>query len=285
MTQLRSFFEVDVFTDFVTPQSFSGNPLAVVMDGLGLETAQMQQIANWTNFSETTFLLPPTLEAADYQVRIFTPTMELPFAGHPTLGSCHAFLEHGGKPKSKERIVQQCAIGLITIEQSSFQGAQTLAFSAPPLLNGDPLQESEIQDLADRLDIARAEILAGSWCDNGPKWKGLLLKNRETLLGLKPIPSRFPSEKIGLATIQSTPQVEVRTFFQGSNGLTEDPVTGSFNAALAQWLLRDQWIKAPYLAVQGTMLGRNGQVTVTQSDQNIWIGGQSKTMVKGQLFL
>jgi PhzF family phenazine biosynthesis protein len=286
----RPFVEVDVFAN----GPLSGNPLAVVLDGSDLTPTQMQAFANWTNFSETTFVLPPTKAEADYALRIFTPTMELPFAGHPTLGTCHAFLQSGGTSKTAGRIVQECGIGLVPIQQNE----DRLAFAAPPLRRSDPLDEAALNFFALGLGLQRSDILAGQWCDNGPGWRGLLLNSRAALLKAKPDTRLLIDKthnmpqaslpKLGLVSaITDLPGVnfEVRAFFPAGDILFEDPVTGSLNAGLAQWLIGSQYAPSSYVAVQGTVLGRNGRVFVHRENLNIWIGGHCTTVVSGEVNL
>ncbi len=301
----RPFKEIDVFTD----QAYQGNPLAVVLDGQDLSTEQMQGFANWTNFSETTFVLPPTDSKADYQVRIFTPTMELPFAGHPTLGTCHAWLANqaSGSP-TKEFIVQQCAAGLISIKRDE----KRLAFAAPPLRRSGELSADELTATAQALGINTADIVASAWCDNGPGWRGILLNSVELLRSIKPDPNKIAGQFIGLASTlkigvsaisgalnnqtsekkqnlatsnAERPYLEVRAFFPGSGGFAEDPVTGSLNAALAQWLIGSGRAPERYIASQGLNLKRNGRVYIEQSGTDIWVGGYSTTCVEGQVLL
>ncbi len=287
-TKPRIFFEVDVFAN----GPLSGNPLAVVLDGSELTAQQMQAFANWTNFSETTFVLPTSHAEADYQVRIFTPTVELPFAGHPTLGTCHAWLEAGFSPKRRDVIVQQCAIGLVQIAQTNNQ----LAFAAPPLRNAQPLTQAEIAHLASGFGIALNNVVAGNWCDNGPGWCALLLNSQEALINAKPntnllidpITKKPNLPKLGLiapANNLGDVQFEVRAFFPGNGVLFEDPVTGSLNAALAQWLIGANLAPSEYRVKQGSALGRDGRVTVKHHGADIWIGGQSITVVKGSVSL
>jgi PhzF family phenazine biosynthesis protein len=237
-------------------------------------------------------LLPPTDASADYKVRIFCPGRELPFAGHPTLGTCHAWLEAGGKPKG-EYIVQECGIGLVKIKRD---GAR-LAFAAPPLLKSGPLDEADVALIARGLGIARSDIVAHAWCDNGPNWRGVMLKSAEQVLALKPDAAILagldigvvgPRGKVGVVGAQSPgdeTQFEVRAFFPGNNGMTEDPVTGSLNAALAQWLIGAGIAPPRYVAAQGTALSRAGRVHVSQEGEDIWIGGDSVTCVDGQVLL
>jgi PhzF family phenazine biosynthesis protein len=264
----RPFAQVDVFTS--TP--YFGNPVAVVLDGDGLTTEQMQRFAHWTNLSETTFVLPS--ESADYRVRIFTPAGELPFAGHPTLGTCHAWL--GGR--DAERVVQECEAGLIEIRRTE----HGLAFAAPPLLRSGPVEELLIEHVASVLRIERAEILDASWADNGPGWVAVLLRSAQEVLALEP---GFVDLDVGVAGFHDDGVLEVRAFFPKDGSTAEDPVTGSLNASLAGWLLESGRVTAPYLAHQGTALGRAGRVYVSQADGEIWIAGGTVTCVSGEVDL
>jgi PhzF family phenazine biosynthesis protein len=273
----RVFRQVDVFT--ATP--YLGNPLAVVHDADGLTAAQMQQFASWTNLSETTFLLTPG-EGADYRVRIFTPTRELPFAGHPTLGSCHAWLEAGGRPRQPDVITQECGAGLVGIRA----GADGLAFAAPPLVRTGPVDEDLAGRVAAMLAISRDDIVDLQWADNGPGWIAVLLASAEAVLAIEPQPG---AENVGVAGPHQPggpAAFEVRAFFPGNGVTYEDPVTGSFNASLAQWLLSTGRAQAPYLVRQGTALGRTGQVRITQdADGQVWVGGSVVTCVSGTVEL
>ncbi len=268
----REFRQVDVFTT----EPYRGNPVAVVLDSAGLNTAQMQQIANWTNLSETTFVLPPEGGEADYRVRIFTPSGELPFAGHPTLGTCHAWLETGGTPRQQDRIVQQCGAGLVPLRRT----AAGLAFAAPELLRSGPVEEALVQQSAAELGLSRAAITDANWADNGPGWVALLLESADEVLALRP---GAVSADIGVAGPYpaGAPQViEVRAFTPQVSGSGEDPVTGSLNASLAQWLLGSGRLSAPYVASQGTVLGRRGRVHIDQDgDGTVWVGGGTLTCV------
>ncbi|MBC5765033.1 PhzF family phenazine biosynthesis protein [Ramlibacter albus] len=282
----RPFKQVDVFT----AEAYRGNPLAVVLDGSGLSDAQMQHFTNWTNLSEATFLLPPTQAGADYRVRIFCPGRELPFAGHPTLGSCHAWLQAGGKPKG-DYIVQECGVGLVKLKRSG----ERLAFAAPPLRKSGPLAEEDVSLIARGLGIARDDIVAHSWCDNGPNWRGVMLKSAEQVLALKPDAQILagldvgvvgPRGKVGVVAPRNDDiAFEVRAFFPGNNGMAEDPVTGSLNAALAQWLIGAGLAPERYIASQGTALGRAGRVHVEREGADIWIGGASVTCVDGTVLI
>ena len=280
----RRFSQVDVFT--AVP--LKGNPLAVVVDGDGLSDAQMQAFANWTNLSETTFLLPPTDPAADYRVRIFTTARELPFAGHPTLGSCHAWLASGGQPKG-EVVVQQCEVGLVNVRRD---GAR-LAFAAPPLLRTGLLDETKLAQIRAGLGLQPDDIVAHQWVDNGPGWCAVLLASAEQVLALKPDWSRMAGLELGVvgphkvgvvAPRAGDPQFEVRAFISG-DGVPEDPVTGSLNAGLAQWLIGSGRAPDRYIAAQGTALGRAGRVHVQREGDVIWIGGNVTTLIQGQVQL
>ena len=276
--RLRNFRQVDVFT----ARPYFGNPVAVVLDGSGMTTEAMQRFTDWTNLSEATFVLPPQDAAADYRLRIFCPGRELPFAGHPTLGSCHAWLEAGGQPKG-EFIVQECDVGLVKLRRD---GAR-LAFAAPPLRKGGPLDEADVQLIARGLRIPRDAIVAHAWCDNGPNWRGVMLRSAEEVLALQPDASVLAGLDIGVVgSRRDECAFEVRAFFPGNNGMTEDPVTGSLNAALAQWLIGAGIAPDRYIAAQGTALGRAGRVHVQRdAGGTIWIGGSSSTCIDGRVLL
>ncbi len=277
--KLRPFSQVDVFTTV----PYLGNPLAVVLDGTGLSTAHMQAFTDWTNLSEATFVLPPTHPQADYAVRIFCPGRELPFAGHPTLGTCHAWLEAGGVPKAQE-VVQECGVGLVNIQR---QGTR-LAFAAPPLRRGGPLDEADVQLIAKGLGVARQDIVHHAWCNNGPQWRGVMLVSAEQVLALKPDPEVLQGLDVGVVGphTQGETQFEVRAFFPGNNGLAEDPVTGSLNAAIGQWLIEAGLAPNSYVASQGACLARAGRVYVHRDAQNqVWVGGESVTCIQGSVQL
>jgi PhzF family phenazine biosynthesis protein len=273
----RPFAQVDVFT--TTP--YAGNPVAVVLDGEGLSTEQMHRLANWTNLSETTFVLPPVDREADYLVRIFTPTLELPFAGHPTLGTCHAWLTLGaGRPKRDDVIVQECAAGLISVHRSD----AGLAFAAPPLLRSGPVDEEFVLQIARDARIEREKILAAEWVVNGPEWVAILLGSAEEVLALRPGPMDFDLGVVGPYPAGSPQAFEVRAFFPKGGSAVEDPVTGSLNASLAQWLLRTGRARPPYVAGQGTVLGRSGRVHISvDADGAVWVGGGTITCISGEI--
>jgi PhzF family phenazine biosynthesis protein len=272
-----AFQQVDVFT--AVP--LKGNPLAVVVGADALTDAQMAAFANWTNLSETTFLLKPNHARADYRVRIFTPRRELPFAGHPTLGSCHVWLSCGGVPKAK-KIVQECGVGLVEISQAEGR----LAFAAPPLRRSRALEPELLARVAASLRITVNEILATSRLDNGAAWLGVMLESRERVLALKPDFTAMGELWVGVIGPADGLEVqfEVRGF-SASEGFFEDPVTGSLNAGLAQWLIEAGMAPPRYLAGQGTALGRDGRVYVSRDEDAIWIGGDVVTCVEGTLTL
>jgi len=274
------FHQLDVFT--ATP--LKGNPLAVVHGADGLDDARMQAFARWTNLSETTFLLEPTEAGADYRVRIFTPARELPFAGHPTLGSCHAWLSAGGWPAADE-IVQQCKVGLVRIRRDG----ERLAFAAPPLLRSGAVEPAVNEQIARCLRVAPAAIRATQWVDNGPGWVAALLESRDAVLALKPDFAVMGQLEIGVVgpwpdADRADAQFEVRAFIP-SSGVREDPVTGSLNAGLAQWLIGAGLAPPHYVASQGTALGRAGRVHVDRIGADIWIGGHTVVCVDGTVTL
>jgi len=275
---LRPFRQVDVFTSI----PYAGNPVAVVLDGTGLTTEEMQRFAHWTNLSETTFVLPPSAAGADYEVRIFTPVAELPFAGHPTLGTCHAWLAGASDRGERDVVVQQCAAGLVPVRRTE----AGLAFAAPPLVRSGPVEEELVQRIASLLGIERSAILDAEWVDNGPGWVAVLLEDAEAVLGLRPGFIDLDLGVVGPHPEGSPEAFEVRAFFPKDGATVEDPVTGSLNASLAEWLLRTGRASAPYVASQGGALGRSGRVHISRDgDGTIWVGGGTITCVAGEVDL
>lgn len=307
--KLRAYQQVDVFTN----TAFLGNPLAVVLDGEGLSDAQMQSFAAWTQLSETTFVLPPTPEGvaggADYRVRIFTPGAELPFAGHPTLGTAHAWLKAGNKPRQAGVLMQECGVGLVTLKQLG----ERWAFAAPPLKRSD-ISAEDLAPVLAALGLDASEVIAAQHLNNGPHWLGLLVNDVDTVLALEPDHAALKKlgTKVGIAakrqatdgslirranrearafTATSTrmtndpTDLEVRAF-AAPVGVAEDPVTGSLNASLAQWLMTDGHMPAAYSARQGTVLGRAGQVFLSQDSQRqVWVGGDVVGCIQGTVSL
>ncbi|TDE42656.1 PhzF family phenazine biosynthesis protein [Nonomuraea mesophila] len=275
---MRAFCQVDVFT--AVP--YRGNPLAVVLDGEGLSTEEMRRFAAWTNLSETTFLLPPAAPEADYRVRIFTPTGELPFAGHPTLGTCHAWLEAGGVPREDGGITQECEAGLIRLRRTD----AGLEFQAPPLLRSGPVEDELVERLAEALRIPRDDMVDVEWADNGPGWVAVLLADAEAVLAVRPGPVPHDVGVVGPYPEGSPCAFELRAFTPVHGTTVEDPVTGSLNASVAQWLLRTGRATAPYVASQGTALGRAGRVHVSTGERGeVWVGGAVVTCVSGRVVL
>ena len=271
--------EVDVFTD----RALKGNALAVVFDADGLSDEQMAEFARWTNLSETTFLLTPTTPGADYRVRIFTPGGELPFAGHPTLGTCHAWLAAGGRPRNEELIVQQCEVGLVKIRRDG----ERLAFAAPPMRRSGPADEATCEQIARSLQLPRSALRRVQWVDNGPGWVAAMLDSAEAVLALHPDFAAMQPLEVGVVgpyPAGSECAFEVRAFVP-TLGVPEDPVTGSLNAGLAQWLIGAGLAPERYVASQGTVLGRAGRVFVERIGNDVWIGGHSVICVEGRLSL
>ncbi|MFD9701074.1 PhzF family phenazine biosynthesis protein [Lentzea sp. NPDC059081] len=278
---MRGFSQVDVFTD----EFLYGNPVAVVHDADGLSSEEMAAFARWTNLAETTFLLSPESPDADYRLRIFTISRELPFAGHPTLGSARAWLARGGVPRVPWRPVQECGAGLVTVRA---EGAR-LAFAAPPLVRSGPVTLSELLALAAALRVRPEDIVDAQWADNGPGWVAVLLPSAAAVLAVEPDFSLFgPFESVGVVGPHldgGDAAFEVRAFVDEGSRFDEDPVTGSLNAAIAQWLIPAGIAAPSYVAAQGTVLGRRGRVHLSQADGEIWVGGDTVLGITGQLAL
>jgi len=274
------FRQVDVFS----PAPLTGNPVAVVHDADALSDDQMQAFARWTNLSETTFLLAPTHDDADYRLRIFTPGGELPFAGHPTLGSAHAWLEHGGTPAQADRVTQQCGIGMVELRRDG----DRLAFRAPEFLRSGPVDQAVMASVTATLGISPDRVVASQWIDNGPGWVGVVLGSVDEVLAVRPNFSSMGDLKIGIIgahPVGGPADYEVRAFAPGLS-VVEDPVTGSLNAGLAVWLTRSGMAPANYTVRQGTVLGRRGDVSITTDEAgDIWVGGASTTLIRGTLTL
>jgi PhzF family phenazine biosynthesis protein len=275
----RRFSQVDVFTS----EFLRGNPVAVVHDAAGISDGDMAAFARWTNLSETTFLLPPTHPGADYRLRIFTPGGELPFAGHPTLGSARAWLEAGGAPASRGRIVQECGVGLVTIADDGGR----LAFAAPPLLRSGVVDEGDLAAILASLGLTEDDVVDAAWVDNGPGWVGLLLRDADTVLALRPDFAAMAGYQVGVIGSygeDSDAAFEVRAFCPDL-AVPEDPVTGSLNAGLAQWLIGSGRAPSSYLAQQGTALRRRGRIHVAAEGAEIWIGGETVVGIRGEVEL
>src|SRR6187431_1033724 len=267
----RRLIQVDVFGE----SPFLGNPLAVVLDADGIDDATMATISRWTNLSETTFVVPPTSDAADYRVRIWTPFGELPFAGHPTLGTCWAWRSNGGVSKQPHETVQECGAGLITVRDDG----DRLAFAAPPLVRGGPVDEDLVGEVVDAMGLDPSDVEDSQWVDNGPGWMALLLRSADAVRTAHP--RRLPT-KVGLVGLVGTEapgsgtDVEVRAFFPKDGMPAEDPVTGSLNASLGQWLIGSGRLSSPYVASQGSALGRAGRVHISQdNDGQVWVAGNT----------
>lgn len=275
----RRFAQVDVFSSV----ALGGNPVAVVLDGDGLTVQEMQRFARWTNLSETTFVQTPSTHEAELRVRIFTPAMELPFAGHPTLGTCHAWLERATRGlRLGETIVQECGAGLIEVRRID----AGLAFAAPPLVRSGPVEESLVDHLATVLRIERAQVLDSQWVDNGPGWVAVLLDSAEAVLALRPEGIDLDVGVVGPLPPNSPEALELRAFFPVNGATIEDPVTGSLNASVAEWLSRTGRVELPYIARQGTAIGRAGRVHVERDiEGTIWVGGATSTRITGTVDL
>ncbi|MEM9384448.1 MAG: PhzF family phenazine biosynthesis protein [Pseudomonadota bacterium] len=274
---------VDVFSE----RAFAGNPVAVVFTDASLSTDTMQRITRWLNLSETCFVLPTTVAEADYRVRIFTLERELPFAGHPTLGTAHAWLRAGGVPQSERDIVQECGAGLVRLRR---EAKGHLSFAAPPLERSGPLEPAEVAQIVQVLGISMDAVVDAAWCDNGPGWAGVLLPTAEDVLALKPAnahPTRIDIGVVGPCADDRPEALELRAFFSDHTGaLREDPVTGSLNASIAQWLVGSGRLEAPYTARQGTAIGYEGRIHITADDgDQLWVGGATHTRFEGETHL
>jgi len=274
----KLFSQVNVFS----ADPLGGNPLAVVHAAEGLSEAQMAALARWTNLSETTFLLPPTDSGADYYVRIFTPVRELPFAGHPTLGSCHVWLAAGGKPRQSSRVVQQCGVGLVRVRCDG----PRLEFAAPPLRRTGVLETDVLTKIATALAVQPVDIVHHQWVDNGPGWCAVMLRSARQVLSLKPDWAALAPLNLGVVGPHESSDdaaFEVRAF-SGIGGY-EDPVTGSLNASLGQWLIGAGLAQSPYVAAQGTALQRAGRVHLRKDGEDVWVGGEVVDVIRGELNL
>lgn len=274
--------QVDVFG----AEPYEGNPVAVVLDAAGVDDDRMRRFSVWTNLSECTFVLPPTTPAADYRVRIFNLETELAFAGHPTLGTARAWVDAGGIPTAPGVVVQECGAGLVPVRIDG----EVFAFAAPPRIRSGPVEPELLRTVLEILGVDPVLVRGAEWLDNGPGWIGVLLDAAETVLGLRPDASGWPGPwsigAVGPAPEGSGEQFEVRAFFSDPSGaLREDPVTGSLNAALAQWLLGSGRAAAPYSARQGTALGRHGRIRITADEEGIWVGGRTSIAVTGAVEL
>lgn len=274
----RRFRQVDVFGD----TACSGNPVAVVLDAEGLEDQVLRDFSVWSNLSECTFVLPPTATGADYRVRIFSLSTELPFAGHPTLGTARAWLDAGGVPATPGIVVQECAAGLVPVRLDK----ERLAFAAPPLVRSGPVDQAMLDEVVEILGIELDRVVDASWLDNGPGWVGLLLDSAETVHQLRPDaaghPGRWDIGVIGAHAPGTEAAFELRAFFtEGNEPLREDPVTGSLNAAAAQWLIATGRASAPYVAAQGSAMGRHGRIHLSADDGQLWVGGRATVVLSG----
>jgi len=280
MPRNRSFVQVDVFST----SPYSGNPVAVVLDGTGLSDEEMQGLARWTDLSETTFVLPPTVREADYRLRIFAPKGELPFAGHPTLGSARAWLEGGGTPRHDDRIVQECGVGLVTVRR----GEGTLSFAAPPRVREGALDEDQLLRIVGAFGISRDRVVAHEWVDNGPGWAVVRLSTAKEVLALEPDFSLLPDAMVGAIGAYpdgSRHAFEMRTFAPGV-GVPEDPACGSMNAGVGQWLTATGAVPSSYRVSQGTRLGRAASIEISaDADGTVWVSGAAVVRIRGTITL
>lgn len=274
----RKFRQVNVFS----ADSCQGNPVAVVLDAEGLDDEALRRFSVWSNLSECTFVLPPTVPGADYRARIFSLNTELPFAGHPTLGTARAWLDAGGTPATPGVVMQECGAGLVPVRIDG----DRLAFTAPERLRSGPVDPATLTDLIGILGIDREQVVDAEWLDNGPGWVGLLLDSARSVLDLRPNASMHPGRwdigVIGPHEPGSETAFELRAFFtEGEEPLREDPVTGSLNAAAAEWLIATNRAAAPYLAAQGTAMGRQGRIHISSDNDKLWVGGRATVVLSG----
>jgi PhzF family phenazine biosynthesis protein len=272
-----AFQQVDVFGS----GNFRGNPLAVVLGADGLSDAEMARFANWTNLSETAFIMRPSRSGADYRVRIFTPARELPFAGHPTLGSAHAWLAAGGTPRGRD-VVQQCQVGLVPVRRC--QGE--LAFAAPPLRRSGPVEPEMVERIRQGFGLEPGAVTAAEWVDNGPGWLALLLRSGDDVLAARPDYAVLGAMNLRAGLVGpwqdgAEAAFELRAFICPEG--YEDPVTGSLNASVAQWLIGSGRAPESYVAAQGTALGRAGRVSLRKDGPLIWVGGNTVTCIEGRV--
>ncbi|MCH4209983.1 PhzF family phenazine biosynthesis protein [Bifidobacterium sp.] len=275
MKRMHPFVQVDVFS--ATP--YMGNPLAVVLDADDVSDTEMALVARWTNLSETTFILSPSNPRADYRVRIFTPAGEIPFAGHPTLGSAHAWLDNGGVPHAQGRIIQECGAGLVELRQED----GLLSFAAPPTLHSGPVEPEYLDRVTAALGVGTERVVDSQWVDNGPGWMAVMLDSAQTVLSLDPDFTGLPHAMVGVVgpyAEGSRRRFELRAFAPGVH-VAEDPVTGSLNASVAQWLIGTGKAPRHYLAAQGTRLGRSGEIVIDSDEDHVWVGGASTICFKG----
>ena len=280
----RRFHQLDVFS--AVP--LKGNPLAVVHAAQGLSDDTMAAFARWTNLSETTFLLPPTAPEADYRVRIWTPGGELPFAGHPTLGSCHAWLAAGGVPMHADTVVQECGVGLVRVRKTHRPSGQRLAFAAPPLRRTGPLAPALLQRIVQALGVSAEDVLHHQWVDNGPGWCAVMLRSAAQVLAMRPDGALLVGIKLGLVGAHpagSECAFELRALYHDTAALTEDPATGSLNASVAQWLIGAGLAPASYVAAQGAVVQRAGRVFIDKTGETVWVGGDVAICIEGEVEL
>lgn len=278
----RRFRQVDVFGE----SPCTGNPVAVVLDAEGLDDEALRRFSVWSNLSECTFVLPPATPGADYRVRIFSLNTELPFAGHPTLGTARAWLDAGGNPATAGVVIQECGAGLIPVR---IDGA-LLAFAAPPRIRSGPVDPDTLTAVTAILNVDPEKVVDAEWLDNGPGWVGVLLDSAQTVLELRPDASAHPGRwdigVIGPLNAETETRFELRAFFtEGAEPLREDPVTGSLNAAAAQWLLSTGRASAPYVAAQGTSMGRHGRIHIASEGDRIWVAGRADVVLSGTIAL